>query len=83
MISDGVLGGVAAERSLSLRLQAEEFRRVKTARSAGKADRPAGLRLPWWRPRVTTRGRLEPILATQPVSQPLARRDDSRVLISA
>ena len=49
MISHVVLGDVAFERSATLRLQAEEFRRAKKADSARtERNRDAGSRTPWW-----------------------------------
>ena len=49
MISHVVLGDVAAERSATLRLQAEEFRQAKKADSARAERRPdAGSRMLWW-----------------------------------
>ena len=67
MISHVVLGDVAAERSATLRLQAEEFRQAKKADSARAERRPdAGSRMPWWwRRRGISRPRsLEPAIDT-------------------
>ena len=52
MISHVVLGDVAAERSATLRLQAEEFRQARKADSArAERRRDVGSRMPWrwWR----------------------------------
>ena len=66
MISHVVLGNVAAERSATLRLQAEEFRRAKKADSArAEHRRDAGSRMPWWWRRGISRPRsLEPAVDT-------------------
>ena len=66
MISHVVLGDVAAERSATLRLQAEEFRQAKKADSA-RTERPleARSRMPWWWRRGTSGPRsLEPAIDT-------------------
>ena len=64
MISHVVLGDVAAERSATLRLQAEEFRRANKADSARTERRlDAGSRMPWWWRRGISRPRsLEPAI---------------------
>ena len=67
MISHVVLGDVAAERSATLRLQAEEFRQAKKADSAHAERRPdAGSRMPWrwWRRGVSRPRSLEPAIDT-------------------
>jgi hypothetical protein len=66
MISHVVLGNVAAERSATLRLQAEEFRRARKADSArAERRRDAGSRMPWWWRRGISRPRsLEPSIDT-------------------
>ena len=63
MISHVVLGDVAAERSATLRLQAEEFRQAKQADSAREERRRnAGSRLPWWWCGVSRPQSLEPAI---------------------
>ena len=67
MISHVVLGDVAAERSATLRLQAEEFRRAKKADSArAERRRDAGSRMPWWRRGISRPRLLEPAIDTGP-----------------
>jgi len=65
MISHVVLGDVAAERSATLRLQAEEFRQAKKADSArAERRRDAGSWMPWrwWRRGVSRPRSLEPAI---------------------
>jgi len=64
MISHVVLGDVAAERSATLRLQAEEFRQAKQADSArAERRRDAGSQMRWWWRRGVSRPRsLEPAI---------------------
>ena len=64
MISHVVLGDVAAERSATLRLQAEEFRQAKKADSArAERRRDARSQMRWWRRRGVSRPRsLEPAI---------------------
>jgi len=64
MISHVVLGDVAAERSATLRLQAEEFRQAKKADSARAERRPdARSQMRWWWRRGVSRPRsLEPAI---------------------
>jgi hypothetical protein len=67
MISHVVLGDVAAERSATLRLQAEEFRRAKKADSArAERRRDAGSGMPWWwwRRGISRPRSLEPAIDT-------------------
>jgi hypothetical protein len=66
MISHVVLGNVAAERSATLRVQAEEFRRARKADSSrAERRRDAGSRMPWWWRRDISRPRsLEPAIDT-------------------
>jgi hypothetical protein len=67
MISHVVLGNVAAERSATLRLQAEEFRQAKQAASArAERRRDAGSWMPWrwWRRGVSRPRSLEPAIDT-------------------
>jgi RimJ/RimL family protein N-acetyltransferase len=85
MISHGVLADVAAERSRTLRAEAEQFQRAKAARSADSGGRRgAGTRRPWWR-RGVGQPVPQPVIDTsQPVrvtGQPVALRDGSHVLI--
>jgi hypothetical protein len=66
MISHVVLGDIAAERSATLRLQAEELRRAKKADSArAERRRDAGSRTAWWWRRGISRPRsLDPAIET-------------------
>ena len=64
MISHVVLGDVAAERSATLRLQAEEFRQAKKADSA-RAERRRDARSQMrWRRGVSRPRSLEPAIDT-------------------